>query len=287
MSNKETVQATDLQLSPAELEMIKLKREQEENAKKAEEIKAKIELEKSIARQEADIVAFVKSHEKLKEGAQIYLKALNSAKNSKLSYVLEAKKHTQRFQVNDYREGSDGRNERFEVWGKDVDYEAYKIKVVGNDTYYIRVDKKDTRSRYGTITGSEIVMHVEGLGYKESNKALTRAQTANDKIEDAIHSKQLAEKSKVDHKNNQDLALEKLKSQFPNAEVKAVQNWRSRERSGYYEDRIHVILENKISLIFSFFPKENEIELRHCGIDGLVGSFDYQRVAELLTSLKK
>ena len=68
----------DIQLTPAELELIKLKREKEELTAKEDAVKAAIQVEKDILKQKEYIAAFHKVNETQHTAAKKYLAAFEA-----------------------------------------------------------------------------------------------------------------------------------------------------------------------------------------------------------------
>ncbi len=203
-----------IELSPAELEMIKLKREQAALAEKEAEAKKALELEKNIKAKQDIIAANKKKDQEQIAAARKYLLDFDTTQ-----YSLDINTRHETVQVTgDYIDKFFNRNILWsEVYGRQWAVISHK------NGQKVKVDEQIVYS-YGWRTKGEskgYKMYISGPGieYKQEGQALSRVKSVMKKIKAAnevIESKRKHEENK---KNALRVTVDRFKAEYPDAEV--------------------------------------------------------------------
>jgi hypothetical protein len=279
-----TTTNTEIQLTANELEMIKLQREKAELEAKEKELKRIADLDKQVVEREKEIEKAIELLAKQRQAAEIYFLDLESQKRGMFKLVNKAVNISK--QVIDY-----SKDDRVVYWQKDIEEIEHEIQVV-NEKYRIRVYEHLTYSskwsRHATNNGFH--MFLIGADYKDENRAIKSVKTMFNKIEahieNAIDKKKIVDRAEL----AKHMALEALKSEFPDLNVKHENNWvRSSyvKEGGTYENKIVVTLENGKTFKFSYrLLIINGVDVLKLDLDGWAG-FDYVEVIKTVGQLKQ
>lgn len=198
---------TELQLTPAELEMITIKREQEELAKKEQQLKKQLELQTEIAAAEKDIASLI-----AEDGAQI---AAAKAFGPKLpGWNFEIKTRPAQKMV------KDSWDDAYPIWSKTFErrtalytYKTFSIEVSKHIVY-----SSSWRAR-GEDKGYKMSLLGPDVDYAYRSKMLINPATIIKKVEEIESAKKAKEEAKLKQLNAVETTMAKLKSDYPDATI--------------------------------------------------------------------
>lgn len=209
---------TDMELTPAELEMIRLKREQLELAKKEEEAKKAIQLEKDIKAKEEYIKKTIAKDLEQINAANTFATDLGSA------YVVYVQDHNEEVKImGDYINKENG-FDRHVLWSKCFKRKTATISrsVVGVGEYRISVAEQITYAKWSTRgTSQGYKMYVSGpdIDWKQQNRAYARATKVNEVIKEAVAQFEYRKSVEESKKNAMACTVAKMQKDYPNAKV--------------------------------------------------------------------
>jgi hypothetical protein len=203
-------------LTPAELELISLKREKDALAKKETEAKAALELEKNIKAKQDMITANKKKDQEQIAAAKKYFIDFDITQ-----YSLEIRTSTVTEQImGDYINKENG-FDRHILWSEE--YERLKAVIVHKDGQRVKVEEQIVYSSSwrsnGTSKGYKMYIWGPGIEYKQEQQALYRVKSVMEKIKtanDLIESKRKHEENK---KNALQTTVDRFMAEYPDAVV--------------------------------------------------------------------
>ena len=241
-----------VELTPAELEMIKVKREQEALAKKEAEAKQAIQLEKDIKEKEAYIAKVQKQDAEQVAATKKFADELGSM------YKLEISEAENTVQVmGDYINRENG-FDRHILWSKTFTRQSAKI-VRNNSPYSISVVEQITySSRWSTRgTSKGFKMEVYGPGLGSNNRKYSRTSKVNEVIKEAMDLIDARKKAEEAKKNALQTTVDRFTAEYPDAEVTTDRGWeRSYGRRGYdgvTYDMVRVKFANGCSIAYRVY----------------------------------
>jgi hypothetical protein len=223
-----------VELTPAELEMIKVKREQEALVQKEIAAKKALQLEKEIADQKERITKIT-----IKDAAQVKAcQDFNVEFDNQYSVVIKTWEEIAVVK-GEYidPEHKDGNYERETFWQGAIARQSATIYHKAG--YTIQVEEQIVYSSSwrstGTSKGYKMYVSGPGIEYKQERQALSRPSSVMEKVKKAME--KVAEE--IAYKNKQKVALQttvdKFKAEYPDAEVTTDKGWErgySRSYSG-------------------------------------------------------
>ena len=204
-----------LELTPAELEMIALKREQELlAAKHAANVKA-IQLEKDIQAKQDYITATKNKDADQVKAAKNYLIEFDH------QYSLEIKTWYETVQImGDYIDkdnGFDRHIEWQEVFGRQ------SASIVHKHGQHIKIEEQivysSKWSSRGTSKGYKMYISGVGIEWKQQGQALSKVKSVMEKIANANDKIDNARKREENKKNALQTTVDRFKAEYPDAEV--------------------------------------------------------------------
>ena len=244
-------------LTPAELEMIKVKREQEALAKKEAEAKKAIQLEKDIKDKEAYIVKKIAIDNAQVQATQDFCTELGGVYKVEVAVRNEEVKIT-----GDYINPADPQAcgyEREILWSKTFVRQTAQI-VRANSTfpYRIQVQEQITYSSKWSTRGTSqgYKMYVYGPGLESNNRAYTRASKVNEIIKAAIDAADEAKKAAEAKKNAVATTVDRFKAEYPDADVTTDRGWErgySRNSVGTTYDMVRIKFANGCSIAYRVY----------------------------------
>lgn len=236
-------------LSPAELEMIKVKREQEALAKKEADAKKAIQLEKDIKEREAQIAAIQKKDQEQVEAAKAYQAELGGMYTVRIETWEETKQV-----MGDYINRENG-FDRHILWSKT--YERQSAKIERNSNYYIKVTEQIVySSRWSTKgTSKGYKMEVFGPGLGDNNRMYSRASKVNEVIKEAMDLIDARKKAEAAKKNAVAVAMQRVNEEYPDATVTSECKWERgyKPGTGFEYDVITVTFKNSIKVTYRVY----------------------------------
>jgi hypothetical protein len=205
-----------LELTPAELEMIALKREQEVLAAKHTETVKAIQLEKDIKAKQEYILATKKKDQEQVDATRKYLLDFDGTQ-----YSIDIKIWYETAQVmGDYIDkdnGFDRHIEWSEVFGRQSASISHKygqqIKVEEQIVYSSKWSSR------GTSKGYKMYISGVGIEWKQQGQALSKVKSVMEKITAAIDKIDNARKREENKKNALQTTVDRFKAEYPDAEV--------------------------------------------------------------------
>lgn len=239
-----------VELTPAELEMIKVKREQEALAKKEAEAKQAIQLEKDIKEHETRIAATQKKDLEQIEAAKAYQAELGGMYTVKIETWEETKQV-----MGDYIDRENG-FDRHILWARTFTRQSAKIERDSN--YHVKVTEQivyaSKWSSRGTSKGYKMEVYGPGLG--NNNRMYSRASKVNEVIKDAIDTANAAKKAAEAKKNALATTVDRFKAEYPDAEVTTDRGWESgysRNSVGTTYDMVRIKFANGCSIAYKVY----------------------------------
>ena len=199
---------TSLELTPAELEMVKLTRQKEELAAKEAALKAQADLEKAIAAKQSEIAKAIANDKAQMAAAGAYFREFDHAQ-----YTLEFIKRMDTYSVVDYK--TEGRPI---LWSQEVERETAVIKSKSGYTVNVKEQFVSTSWRSHS-KGWKMYVSGPGLSWKDSDKALSRVSTVVAKIEDAMETLANQAKQEQNQKNALAITVERFTADYPDAKI--------------------------------------------------------------------
>ena len=228
---------SDLQLTPHEIEMIKLKREQEENAAKQKETEKRITQEKSIEKEKAKIKAFSEIQTRkniLAETAVVKFNSLN--KGIPDQYELIKVDREKRFECYEYN-----RSEKEVFWYEIVKYVDITIH-----------PKRLTGTYYDIAITDEMNFNYNFKMYKTYN-------TLNEKIMTKIRSMDYEKVKESNLESAKSTVKEILQKKYPDVTLVYDKDYVSAPRamSSYYVHSYVATFPNELRVQFRFDENGN------------------------------
>ena len=200
---------TALELTPAELEMVKLTRQKEELAAKEAALKAQADLEKAIATRQSEIAKAIANDKAQMAAAGAYFREFDHAQ-----YTLEFIKGMHTYSVVDYK--TEGRPI---LWSEEVERETAVIKSKKGG-YTVSVKEQFVSTSWRSHSkGWKMYVSGPGLSWKDSDKALSRVPTAVAKIKNAMETLANQVKQEQNQKNALAITVERLTADYPEAKI--------------------------------------------------------------------
>ena len=232
-------------LTPAELEMIKVKREQDALALKKAEAEKALHLEKAINGKKSWIETWTKADTSQIKAAKDYL-----AEFASNQYTLEIDAKTDEAKVMDNDEV---------VWSEKylrqtavIKRGAYKIRVTEYRTYSSKWDSK------GTFKGYRMYVSGPKIDFKQESRAYARVSTVNQIIDDAIKQIEREQYMEQCKKDAVRTTVEQMQAKYPKAIVEVgyefTKSYGPRYQTPTKFDTVKVTLENGVSVKYRVYP---------------------------------
>ena len=205
-----------LELTPAEKEMIALKREQAALAAKHDATVKAIQLEKDIKTKQDYILATKKKDQEQVDATRKYLLDFDGTQ-----YSMDIKTWYETSQVTgdyiDKDNGFDRHIEWSEVFGRQSASISHKygqqIKVEEQIVYSSKWSSR------GTSKGYKMYISGVGIEWKQQRQALSKVKSVMEKITAAIDKLDNARKREENKKNALQTTVDRFKAEYPDAEV--------------------------------------------------------------------
>jgi hypothetical protein len=229
-------------LTPAELEMIQVKRQQEELAAKEAAAKKQLAIENEIKRVKAQVEDSVKKDTQQNAAARDFAATVAGSK-----VVVETNKKQRHATYGD---------ETIKVFN----YTETKVYLTLNG-YTIYVNEHIVYSKWsyrGSSKGYKMYVSGPGIDYKTSNRGYKNGKKVVELIEDTIEARKAQELYKNKQRNAVETAVANLTEQFPNARINSGRGCKinpySTPSNRYTEyDEIVVVLENGIEVKYRVY----------------------------------
>ena len=251
-----------IKLTPAELELIQVKRQQEELAAKEAEAKNQVAIENEIKRAEIQVQGYLK-----KDTEQVKAATEFAALVAGCKVVTETKDRQ-------YTATYGGKTIKV------IDYTETEAHLTLNG-YTIQVKEHIVYSKWsyrGSSRGYKMYVSGAGIDYKTQSRGYKNGKKVVELIEETIEQIKAQELYKNKQKNAVETAVAKLTEQFPTAKVESGRGYKINQYASpsnrYQEyDKIDVALENGIEIEYRVygdgsmervairFPKHDTMEL--------------------------
>jgi len=248
-----------LELTPAELEMIALKREQEVLAAKHTETVKAIQLEKDIKAKQDYITATKNKDAEQVKAAKNYLIAFDH------QYSLDIKTWKETVQVmGDYIDKDNGFDRHIE-WSEE--FERQLASISHKHGQQIKVEEQivysSKWSSRGTSKGYKMYISGVGIEWKQQGQALSKVKSVMEKITAAIDKIDNARKREENKKNALQTTVDRFKADYPDAKVTTDYGYEtvydSRGKRSYYSngDRYNLVqiqFANSARIAYKVYP---------------------------------
>lgn len=230
-------------LTPAELEMIQLKRQQEELAAKEAAAKKQLAIENEIKRAQVQVEGYIKKDIQQNAAARDFAATVAGCK-----VVVET-----------------GKKQYNVTYGgetvKVFNYTETNVHLTLNG-YTIRVNEHIVYGKWsyrGSSKGYKMYVSGPGIDYKTSNRGYKNGKKVVELIEETIEQRKAQELYKNKQKNAIETAVANLMVQFPTAKVVAgrgckINPYASPSNRYTDYDKIDVTLENGIQVTYQVYP---------------------------------
>ena len=207
-AGKEIVVLTD-----AEIELIRIKREEEALAKAKREAEEQVRIDKTIVAKELEITSEIGKGEAQVEAAQVFFIEFPADQ-----WDVVIKEHDDVKKASTYVSGG----EDIIHWSKN--FKRRSATIVSKDkvfTVYIaqHLVYSSTWSSRATNKGWTMLLNGKGVEYAYERKHLKRVSTLLDKVKSVRAAEEYKIKSMNKAKNRDEVCLELLNAQFPNASI--------------------------------------------------------------------
>jgi len=227
----------NIQLTESELEMIRLKREQDELKAKELELNKQIKRQKQIDYQLKKIDEFKASNARKYEETIIYLNELNKF-HKEPKYELVTRELTKNFQDWDYNEKGD---DKVFFFNEDVKYNSHHIQRIGTK---ITIDVDSASRKKGYSTEYYWALRYDYKNYKS-------AKTVDDKINEKLAIIEEEKKQKQAQLSAQETIAAELKTKYPEAIIEHHSEWvriSHYRNGGYSQNYFNVVFNNGLLL---------------------------------------
>jgi hypothetical protein len=204
-----------LELTPAELEMIQVKREKEELAKKEAELAKQAELEKDIARKEQNIVIAQKEDAAQVAKAQEFLNQLPKG------WTIDIRTWEDKAVVNEYT-----KTQTVTLWSKTFDRQSASLKFE-DVKVWVELYNREWR------------MQISG-----NSRYYTRVSTVAQKVQDMINEKKAVVELAKKKLDAQATVAEQMREKYPDAKVEVGVDYEkvSKGRQHYDYEKYNAIM---------------------------------------------
>ena len=212
--------STTVELTPAEIQLIQLRREQEELAKREAEIK-------KAAKLEADIESQKKTMQKLLTQDAEQVQAAHSF-NIELggNWQVIVKERMDKFTVKgEYINSENPKEADFEreiLWESEALRRSAFIQYTPNPTFKIEVKEHWVSSRHSyrsSNKGYKMFLYGPDVDYKYQQKALIKAKTVNEKVQELIDAANAKLQMAAKQKSVVETTIDKMKALYPDATI--------------------------------------------------------------------
>lgn len=243
---------TEIELTPAELEMIRVKREQFELAKKEEEAKQAIQLEKDIKAKEEYITKTMAKDAEQIDAVNEFQKELGGM------YVVEIREWNEEVKVmGEYINREEG-FDRHTLWSKTFTRQfacivrgSYKIKVEEQITYSSKWSSR------GTSKGYKMYISGPGIEWNQERRAYARVTKVNEVIKAAINQIDYERNLAEAKKNAVQTTVDRFTAEYPDAEVTTDKGYErsygSRRHECSYYDMVRVKFANGCNISYRVY----------------------------------
>ena len=233
-----------IELTPAELELIQVKRQQEELAAQEAAVQNQLAIEKEIARVKLQVEGYIKQEaQQVKAAGEFALQIPSS--------VLHI--DTRDLEANASYKGEVVDTIKYQEQVAYLTIGEYKVSVKEHIVY--------SHSRYsyrGSSRGYKMYVSGQGIDYKTENRGYKNTQKVVELIQDTIEEIKAKEAHANKQKNAVATAIAELTQQFPNAIVKQERgyntNYNASASNRYQEyDKLVVFLQNGIVIEYRVY----------------------------------
>lgn len=240
---------TEVTLTPAELELIKLKREQEALAEKEAALQKAADNEKRVTTE------ISRMHKDIDKSQAQVKAAWTFARDFGPDWTVKVETHSRRYAVQDYLGYS-----KYDVhWETNQPLETATIV---NGDWHVRVDEHhtsgDSWGRGSKNLGWKMYLSGPGIDYAYARKALSRASTIEEKVKDIKESRRLAEETKRKTATALENIVATMAERYPDASIvtgKSGEYGNSWKRTNWFEyDTVTITFTNGIRIVYRVYP---------------------------------
>lgn len=222
----------NLNLSQAEIEMIQLKRQDEENKRKLALAQKKIDDEKKVVAMDMQIKTFVRESTEKMNAIREYFNELNA--NHPGLYTLDVTDHTKRFEaINWYYKGQNiPEGVIVNEDNKEIIAEVYQpyqdARIKRGDDYFITVKMAQKKIHGHRLIDDCYKMEIHGVSSDLYNKLFKNTDTVHNKIQDKINEISRNNTLKDLQESGWDRLVSELAAEYPEATIEKYEKTESR-----------------------------------------------------------
>lgn len=229
-------------LTPAELEMIQVKRQQEELAAKEKAAQKQLAIENEIKRAQAQVEGYIKKDIQQNAAARDFAATVAGCK-----VVIE----TEKKKYNVTYGGETVKVFNYTETNMYLTLNGYTIQVREHIVY-------GKWSYRGSSKGYKMYVSGPGIDYKTSNRGYKNGKKVVELIEETIEQRNAQELYKNKQKNAVETAVANLMEQFPNAKVESgrgckINPYASASNRYMEYDKVEITLENGIQVEYRVY----------------------------------
>ena len=240
---------TEVTLTPAELEMIKLKREQDALAEREAVLKKAADTEKRVA------VEISRIHKDLGKSKEQVKAAYTFARDFGPDWSVKTSAENRRYVVQDYLGDS-----KYDVLWEE--YQSLETATIVNGEWSVRVAEHytsgDSWGRGSKNKGWKMYLGGPGVDYTYERKALSKASTIEEKVNGIKETRRLAEETKRKTASALETTLSTMQERYPDALVhagKSGEYGNSWKRTNWFEyDTVTITFTNGIRIVYRVYP---------------------------------
>lgn len=237
----------EIKLTDQEMEMIRIKREQDELKKKELDLKQQEKRSKDIMSSEKAVERYLAEDQQYVKASKDFYEKFEKAYPGQFELVeLEDYQKTEELYDHERddqgktKEDADGYLIKNVYWSKPYSLKNYEIKYNKDKKYTIKIEAHKTYTTYGSYKGQEWVMKLKGLaGWKDEQKNLKSVKTIKDKIDEDIASKERKVSAEQREKEGLQFMLDYVKEKYKDEkpEVKIEAKGRRDYKNNWVESR--------------------------------------------------
>lgn len=250
--------STTVELTPAEIQLIQLRREQEELAKREAEIKKAAKLEADIESQKKTIQKLLTQDAEQVQAAHSFNIELGG------NWQVIVKERMDKFTVKgEYINSENPKEADFEreiLWESEALRRSAFIQYIPNPTFKIEVKEHWVSSRYSyrsSNKGYKMFLYGPDVDYKYQQKALIKAKTVNEKVQELIDVVNAKLQMAAKQKSAVETTVEKMTALYPDATITTGTGYEKNSygrRTDYFNyDQVVISFTNGIKITYKVY----------------------------------
>jgi hypothetical protein len=250
--------STTVELTPAEIELIQLRREQEELAKKEAELKKAAKLEADIESQKKHIAKLLQQDAEQVQAAHSFNIELGG--NWQVIVNEKMEKFTVKGEYTNPENPGKADYEREILWYTEELRRSAYIQYTPNPTFKIEIKEHWVSSRHSyrsSNKGYKMFLYGPDVDYKYQQKALIKAKTVNEKVQELVDAANAKLQMAAKQKSAVETTVEKMSALYPDATIEKGTGYErtgSGRRTDYFNyDQVVISFTNGIKITYRVY----------------------------------